>query len=75
MLDGLLGPPGAETVGHMRRLVMMYIEELAKLRSTPDIDVGGIVWTWLTVPGGNKGSVRRCLPYLSLGGDPVPTSR
>ena len=38
-IESLLGPPGAETVGHMRRLVMMYIEELTKLRSTPDVDV------------------------------------
>lgn len=38
-MDGLLGPPGAETVGHMRRLAMMYIEELAKLRVSADLDV------------------------------------
>ncbi|KAL7424161.1 hypothetical protein Q5752_001747 [Cryptotrichosporon argae] len=31
-IDGLLGPPGAETVVHMRRLVEMYLDELAKLR-------------------------------------------
>ncbi|KAL1411069.1 hypothetical protein Q8F55_002016 [Vanrija albida] len=37
-LDGLLGPPAAETVIHMRRLVDMYLEELNKLRATEDLD-------------------------------------
>lgn len=35
----LLGPPGAETVGHMRRLVDMYLEEISKLRNADDVDV------------------------------------
>ena len=29
-----LGPPGAETIQHMRRLVGMYLEELARLRDS-----------------------------------------
>lgn len=37
-LDGLLGPPNAETIIHMRRLVQMYLEELVKLRDA-DVDV------------------------------------
>lgn len=37
-LDGLLGPPNAETIMHMRRLVQMYLEELVKLRDA-DVDV------------------------------------
>lgn len=48
ILDGLLGPPGAETVGHMRRLVIMYIEELAKLRGDPNLDVSPIDYTVIT---------------------------
>lgn len=35
----VLGPPGAETVGHMRRLVGMYLEEILKLREAPELDV------------------------------------
>ncbi|ORY28255.1 Nup85 nucleoporin-domain-containing protein [Naematelia encephala] len=34
----LLGPPGAETVGHMRRLVTMYLEELMRVREAEDLD-------------------------------------
>jgi nuclear pore complex protein Nup85 len=30
--DGLLAPPSTETVGHMRRLVDMYLEELVKIQ-------------------------------------------
>lgn len=37
-LDGLLGPPKAETIIHMRRLVEMYLEEVVKLRDA-DVDV------------------------------------
>ncbi|TXT13662.1 hypothetical protein VHUM_01029 [Vanrija humicola] len=37
-LDGLLGPPAAETVIHMRRLVDMYLEELSKVPRTEDLD-------------------------------------
>jgi nuclear pore complex protein Nup85 len=33
-MEGLLGPPGAETVGHIRRLVGMYLEEVVKLRES-----------------------------------------
>lgn len=36
-VDGLLGPPGAETVGHIQRLVGMYVEEVVKLRES-DVD-------------------------------------
>jgi nuclear pore complex protein Nup85 len=39
-MEGLLGPPGAETVGHIRRLVGMYLEEVVKLRESdvePDV--------------------------------------
>jgi nuclear pore complex protein Nup85 len=45
-VESLIGPPGAETVGHMRRLVMMYLEELYKLRETEGLDVscGSILW-------------------------------
>ena len=38
-IEGMLGPPGAETVGHMARLVGMYLEEVNKLREDPDADV------------------------------------
>lgn len=38
-MDGLLGPPSAETVVHMNRLVHMYLEEVAKLRTASDLDV------------------------------------
>jgi hypothetical protein len=41
-VEGLIGPPGSETVGHMRRLVMMYLEELLKLRESDGIDVSDI---------------------------------
>lgn len=44
-LDGLLGPPGAETIVHMRRLVDMYLEEVAKLREA-DMDVS-ITVDWM----------------------------
>lgn len=36
-VEGLLGPPGAETVGHIQRLVGMYVEEVVKLRES-DVD-------------------------------------
>lgn len=36
-MEGLLGPPGAETIGHIRRLVGMYIEEIVRLRES-DVD-------------------------------------
>jgi nuclear pore complex protein Nup85 len=38
-VEGLLGPPGAETVGHMRRLVGMYLEEIMRLRETAALEV------------------------------------
>lgn len=38
-LDRLLGPPGAETIGHMSRLVGMYLDELLKLRDEQALDV------------------------------------
>ena len=38
-LEALIGPPGAETVGHMRRLGMMYLDELSRLREANDVDV------------------------------------
>jgi nuclear pore complex protein Nup85 len=38
-VKGLLGPPGAETVGHMRRLVGMYLEEIVRLREAEGIEV------------------------------------
>lgn len=41
--DGLLGPPDAETIVYMRRLVDLYLEELAKLRDAPDLDVRGVL--------------------------------
>lgn len=36
-IEGLLGPPAAETIGHIRRLVGMYIEEINRLRES-DVD-------------------------------------
>jgi nuclear pore complex protein Nup85 len=38
-VEGLLGPPGAETVGHMRRLVGMYLEEITRLREEQSLEV------------------------------------
>jgi nuclear pore complex protein Nup85 len=38
-VEGLLGPPGAETVGHMRRLVGMYLEEITRLKETEALEV------------------------------------
>lgn len=35
-VDSFLGPPNAETVVHMRRLVDMYLEEILKLRDTDE---------------------------------------
>lgn len=39
MMEGLLGPPNAETIVHMNRLVAMYLEEVSKLRAAEDLDV------------------------------------
>jgi hypothetical protein len=74
VLNCLLGPPGAETVGHMRRLVMMYIEELAKLRGTPDLGVSDTRRVRLTRLGGDEAAVRCGLPYLPIGRVAVPSS-
>lgn len=38
-VEGLLRPPGAETVGHMRRLVGMYLEEVVRLREAESLEV------------------------------------
>lgn len=38
-VESLLGPPEAETVGHMRRLVGMYLEEIMRLRDTAQLEV------------------------------------
>ncbi|WVW82930.1 hypothetical protein I302_104945 [Kwoniella bestiolae CBS 10118] len=37
--DGLLGPPDAETVIHMRRLADLYLDQLGELKSSQDVDV------------------------------------
>jgi nuclear pore complex protein Nup85 len=39
ILESLLGPPSAETVSHMNRLVSMYLEEVSKLRTADGLDV------------------------------------
>ncbi|EIW66274.1 hypothetical protein TREMEDRAFT_70200 [Tremella mesenterica DSM 1558] len=38
-IEGLMGPPAAETIGHMRRLGMMYVEELAKVREAEGLEI------------------------------------
>ena len=39
VVERMLGPPGAETIGHMSRIALVYLEELAKLRETADLGV------------------------------------
>ena len=39
IVERMLGPPGAETIGHMSRIALVYLEELAKLRETADLGV------------------------------------
>lgn len=38
-VEGLLGPPDAETVINMRRLADFYVDQLGDLKALPDIDV------------------------------------
>lgn len=39
-MEGLHGPPGAETVGHMSRLVTLYLTAINTLREGPNLEVG-----------------------------------
>lgn len=38
-LNRLVGPPSAETIGHMSRVVALYLEEVGKVRESQDVDV------------------------------------
>ncbi|WVQ69924.1 uncharacterized protein L199_008147 [Kwoniella botswanensis] len=37
--EGLLGPPDAETIMHMRRLADLYLDQLGELKANQDIDI------------------------------------
>lgn len=41
-VEGLLGPPDAETVINMRRLADFYVDQLGDLKALPDIDVSSL---------------------------------
>ena len=41
--DGPFGTPSSETVGHMNRLVGLYLSELTALKNSPDISVGAFI--------------------------------
>ena len=36
-VDRVLGPPNAETIGHMSRVTLLYLDEVAKLRETVEV--------------------------------------
>ena len=40
VVERMLGPPSAETIGHMSRIALVYLEELAKIREMSELDVG-----------------------------------
>jgi hypothetical protein len=39
-VEALLGPPSAEVVGYIARVVAVYLDEIAKLAYVKDVAVG-----------------------------------
>lgn len=50
-VDGLLGPPAAETIIQMRRVVDYYLDDLNKMREVTDIDVSFVPCFCANPPG------------------------
>lgn len=74
----LLGPLGAETIGHMRRLVEMYLEEIGKLREAEDVDVRAstvMIWLLLMFAGGPESSSRCSVLHFPARADPLSAAR
>jgi nuclear pore complex protein Nup85 len=38
-LDGVVGPPRAETIVHMRKIVEMYLQDIDRIRHSEDVSV------------------------------------
>lgn len=72
--DIVLGPPEAETITHMRRIVAMYLEEVSKVTGAPDLDVRLCRNVWderLTSVGREPIAVSGRLSYHASGADSV----